>query len=178
MRQFLHFSLAMLLSLASANAYTLEQPQLPEQIEAAILLNEDGTPRCRIGSAAELDASLDSLRECDERDELYARTIFDTEEISLGIAAPLPLKISAVLFNIGTMGLSGCLVGSFFDLPEKKGLQFWIPWLGGMVVGLVPTSLIVRNILVPGFTTTIMFDFLTGGLAAGTYHLASHCGSI
>ena len=77
MRQFLSLSLAMLLGLTSANAYTLGPPQFSEQIEAAVLLNEDGTHRCRIGEAPELE----DLRECDQND-------IHAEEISLGMAAP------------------------------------------------------------------------------------------
>ncbi len=118
MRQFLCFSLAMLLSLASANAYTLEQPQLPEQIEAAILLNEDGTPRCRIGSAAELDASLDSLRECDERDELYARTIFGDEDINFAMAVG-PEKIGEMVgVMIGTGIIATVFTCALFPLSN------------------------------------------------------------
>ena len=137
MRQFLHFSLAMLLSLASANAYTLEQPPLPEQIEAAILLNEDGTPRCRIGSAAELDASLDSLRECDERDELYARTLFDTEEISLGAAAPASFDagMKVILVSASVAIAASCTVvglNDWMDMDPPRTPLF--KFIGGVLI--------------------------------------------
>ena len=133
MRQFLCFSLAMLLSLASANAYTLEQPQLPEQIKAAILLNEDGTPRCRIGSAAELD----TLRECDERDELYARTIFDTEEISLGAAAPASFGtgMKVILVSASVAFAASCAVvglNDWMDMDPSRTSP--LKFIGGILI--------------------------------------------
>ena len=100
MRQLIAFSLASFLSFASANAYVL-----PEQVEAAILLGEDGTPRCRIGSAPELGAPLNSLRECDESDELYA--ILHSEEISYS-ATNLPTNHSI----IGKTLLTGLAIGT------------------------------------------------------------------
>ena len=103
MRQFLSLSLGLLLSLASANAYVSKQ--LPEQIEAAILLNEDGTPRCRIGSAPELD----TLRECDEDDELYARTILDAEDINLAMAVD-PGKMGEVAGRLLGSGIGATLI--------------------------------------------------------------------
>ena len=151
MRQFLHFSLAMLLSLASANAYTLEQPPLPEQIEAAILLNEDGTPRCRIGSAAELDASLDSLRECDERDELYARTIFDTEEISLGAAAPASFYtgMKVILVSASVAIATSCIVVGLNDrMDMNPSRTSFLKFLGGNLI--LATVGIVGGFVLPG----------------------------
>ena len=92
LRQFLSSSLAILLGFTSANAYVPHTPQLREsvlQAEIAILLNEDGTPRCRMGenpSEYFTTEEFDALRECDEDDKLYVRAGLETEEISLGMA--------------------------------------------------------------------------------------------
>ncbi len=159
MRQFLCFSLAMILSFTSTNAYTLEQPQLPEQIEAAILLNEDGTPRCRIGSAAELD----TLRECDERDELYARTIFDTEEISLGAAAPASFYtgMKVILVSASVAIATSCIVVGLNDwIDMNPSRTSFLKFLGGNLI--LATVGIVGGFVLPA---TIAIKIAAGSRA-------------
>ena len=146
LRQFLSLSLAMFLGLTSTNAYLPEQPQLPEQIEAAILLNEDGTPRCRVGQTPELE----DLRECDESDELY------TEEISLGMAAPSTFGtgVGIAIFATSIAFASACTATQFADLmdihPSKTSI---LKFLGGLfpltVIGIgagvfVPIAITAR----------------------------------
>ena len=89
-RQFLSLSLGLLLGLTSTNASMAELPQLPGQIETAILLNEDGTPHCRIGSAPELG----TLRECEKGDE---RATFGTEEIHMSGVHPVMWIMGSVM---------------------------------------------------------------------------------
>ena len=88
MRVLLSFLLANLMILTSATAYVPEHLQeTPVEVETAILLSEDGVPRCWIGKSPGEDLSdFDALEECDEDDELYTRTILGTEEIQLGMA--------------------------------------------------------------------------------------------
>ena len=93
-RQLISFFSAILLGLSSVSA------TIPEhlggkgtQVEGVVLLSEDGTPRCRVGKLPSEDLgigldNLDALEECDESDELYTRTILESEEINLGMAAP------------------------------------------------------------------------------------------
>ena len=94
-RQLISFLSAIFLVLTSVGAQT------GVQAESAILLREDGTPRCRIGknpseylTAEKLDkfyrqgldinsAGLDALRECDQGDELYAISVLESEEIHM-----------------------------------------------------------------------------------------------
>ena len=85
------------MGLTSVGAYVpehLEGQDIPVQepflqVESIVLLNEDGTPRCLIGQRpSEYLATLETLRECDQGDELHALTILGDEEISLGMAVP------------------------------------------------------------------------------------------
>ena len=161
---FLSFAFA--LSLASANTYALEPPQLPEQIEAAILLDEDGTPRCRIGQAPELE----DLRECNEDDELYARMALNTEEISLGMATPLVNQIRTIVVVLShiTLGfLTTCAISHSVDTDAaKKGSPWELVKLmsiltGGLLASAGSTVIIfgANNTLAP-----IMVAFLGGTL--------------
>ena len=101
LRQLISFLSIIFLGLASVSAYIPEHlggkdPRVQKsnlEMEGAILLREDGTPHCRIGKLPSEDLNigvdnLDALEECDEGDELYARTILESEEINLGMAAP------------------------------------------------------------------------------------------
>ena len=79
------------------------------QIVAAVLLNEDGSPRCKIvqeehdvfsserfddfvetnAQAEDALDELDALRECDSGDELYAEFVLNPQEISIaGVPSP------------------------------------------------------------------------------------------
>ena len=112
LRRLISCFLAFALGLPSANAYTLEQS--PEQIEAVVLLGEDGTLRCRIGQALELD----DLRECDESDAP------ESGEISLGTAVPPIGQLGkAVLFttmpSVAVGGLHGCLHSASKNITGK-----------------------------------------------------------
>ena len=80
LRKLISFSLAILLIFTSANAHLpkyLEGENV--QAESAVLLNRDGTPRCRIGSTPELG----TLRVCDKGDERAISTL-GIEEANLG----------------------------------------------------------------------------------------------
>ena len=101
LRQLISLLSIIFLGLASVNAYIPQhlggkgtQVQKSNlEMEGAILLREDGTPHCRIGKLLSEDLgigldNLDALEECDEGDELYARTILESEEKNLGMAAP------------------------------------------------------------------------------------------
>ena len=151
----------MVLGLTSAAAYVPEhlggegtpvQESAP-QVETAVLLGEDGTPRCFIGKhpseslvAENFDfTTLDALEECDQSDELYTRTVLGNEEISLGMAAPPAFikgaefaweagKVALPVFGIGL--LSSCLpvgIARWIDLDK------WSPFthaLGVLFVGV------------------------------------------
>ena len=119
-RQLISFFSATLLGLSSVSAYISEHLGGGVQVETAILLREDGTPRCWIGmnpseylTAEKLDQfyreglEIDTLRECDQGDELYAIAAHGSEEISHGVAMP-PLS-RAVLLNISAGFLGTCL---------------------------------------------------------------------
>ena len=117
MRQFIAFSLSLLLSLTSANAYVsqnLEGKKL--QVESIILLNEDGTPRCRMGEEVDHEAAT-NLRECDESDQLFAGV---GEEIRYGALSPSVIgKTLLVSAALGTA--TSCLmigVGKSFDSED------------------------------------------------------------
>ncbi len=96
------------------------------QVKTAILLDEKGEPRCRVGEFHREDAQIgptafDDLRECDERDELYARLALETEEISYGVVAP-PSSMAAKVLNTLIPGaaigvLSSCLVVILANAP-------------------------------------------------------------
>ena len=162
MRSFLAFSLTVLLGLASANAYVAEQPQLPEQIEAAILLNEDGTPRCRVGSAPELD----TLRECDEDDELYA------EEISLGAAVPSGKMIVVILAQAGIMGVSGCILRNWVEMAGQD-FTFWHA-LGGALVTYLPIA-IIRGKILAGLTVPGLLYPIFGLVSGVSFIVGTKC---
>ncbi len=151
-RQVISFSLATLLGLTSAGAYVPEHlggEGLPAQasalqVEAAILLDEGGTPRCRIGEwpsehltpkqlgefygeGSQLGpAALDQLRECDENDELYAQIALNPEEIQIA-GIPSPTKGMLVLF-LGA-GVINFAYYCFVDDPNT------INSLAGMLLG-------------------------------------------
>ena len=102
-RRLISCFLAFALGLASADTCGAEQS--PVEAPAAILLGEDGTPRCRIGQASELDA----LRECDEGD------ILEGEQIGLGMAAPPMGAIAKTLLASAVIGgATGCVLGHVF----------------------------------------------------------------
>ncbi len=85
------------------------------QVQTAILLDEGGVPRCRVSEFSRGDAEIgptvfDDLRECDERDELYARLALETEEISYGVVFSPMGKALLAGFVVG--GVAGCLMRS------------------------------------------------------------------
>ena len=107
LRSFLSLSFAFVLSLTSANAYTLEQS--PVEIEAAVLLNDDGTPRCWVGQAPELD----DLRECDESD------VPEGGEINLGaVALPSGAMTKAWLASAAVGSIAGCALGTLTNIAS------------------------------------------------------------
>ena len=172
------------------------------QVESAILLSEDGTPRCRIGknpseylSAEKLDefrqsgleigaGDLDALQECDESDELYARMILGTEEISLGMAAPPGFikgaefvweagRVAAPVLAIGFF--TGCLPVKMDDLfsvdmsvVSAKGygivLMGLVIWAGGIAGSAAIISKIVSDSAIMGWALGISGAF---GASAG-----------
>ena len=116
LRQLISSSLAILLGLTSANAYVaehLQQGEAAHQIDAVIVLDENGKPRCKIISngfllserfhefvernpeAEEVLDKLNALEKCDDGDELYAEFEPGPQEISMA-GAPSPGKALAV----------------------------------------------------------------------------------
>ena len=103
-------------SLAQTNA---------SQIVAAILLNEDGSPRCKIvqeehdvfsserfddfvgtnPQAEDALDELDTLRECDDGDELYAEVVLNPQDIQM-TGMPSPRYLTPTLLSI--FGLASC----------------------------------------------------------------------
>ncbi len=74
------------------------------QVQSAVLLNEDGTPRCRIGDLSEpFIADLDALRECDQSDELHTLAALGGEEISYGTAVPPAVKVLFISAGVGAV---------------------------------------------------------------------------
>ncbi len=167
MRPFLCFFLTVFFTLASTYAYNSEQS--PLQVDAAILLGEDGTPRCRIGSAPELD----SLRECDETDELYARMILGTEEISLGMAAPTTPASTAgtvMLLSPAIGGLFGCAFGAVTNRPLlKKGaeISMWTSLASMLTFGASTGTLSLTTLFLSRFSGILL------GLSGGSLASAS-----
>ena len=131
LRKFISLFLTGLMLFSSANAHVPEQlggEGLLQMEATAILLDEKGLPRCIIGGPSEYLTSeklgefygadskigpvvFDSLEECDENDELYARIILGAEEINYAMAVlPEPsIGLRALLagFSLGTIG--GCI---------------------------------------------------------------------
>ena len=170
MRQLISFFLATVLGLTSAHAYLPNAEQTEStQIQAAILLNEDGTPRCRIGAAPELE----DLRECDEGDELYARMILGNEEINLGAALPPGKAIAAVLVNLGIYSMSGCLVSNWLDRTNKD-FKFWATLVGGLAITSIP-AVAIQNRILAGLATTNWFEIPLGVASGGIFVFGTHC---
>ena len=130
MQKFLSFLLTNLIVFTSANAYVpghLQETLAEIEVETAILLGADGTFRCWIGKRPEERLTdFDTLEECDENDELYARMVLGVEEIQMG-GVPIPFGskvgtlatgvnkmirsrpvISGTFLNFLTMGFGGC----------------------------------------------------------------------
>ena len=131
LRQLFSFSSAILLGLSSVGVQA-QKPAL--QMESAILLREDGTPRCRIGAnpseyltaeklgefyrqAPGIDSvGLDALRECDKGDELYAISVLGSEDVHMaGVPSLVKWTMTA---------LTGLLAFSIYknystDLPSE-----------------------------------------------------------
>ena len=127
MRVLLSFLLANLIILTSSGAYVPEHLQETlAEVETVILLGEDGVPRCWIGEGpGEQLADFDALEECDQSD-LYARKIFGTEEIQLGIV-PIP-------FSGGKLGtLASGVTKMIRSRPVVSGtlLNFLVTGFGG-----------------------------------------------
>ena len=140
LRRCVPFFLAVLTGLTSISAYFpkhLGEDGVPAQesflhAQTAILVDESGEPRCWMGKHPnELyqteTADFDTLKECDESDELYARLIHETEEISYG-SVPLPTSL------VGKISLSwvanlflGVVGGCISDKTENLGkkLSLW-----------------------------------------------------
>ena len=139
-RQLVSFFLAILLGLSSVDAYIpkhlggegTQEQKSALQVEIAILLREDGTPRCRIGknpseylTAEKLDefyrqgldidsAGLDTLRECDKGDEIYAISVLGSEKISLGMTAPpVVIETLSLAWTTGKVALPVLGIGFF-----------------------------------------------------------------
>ena len=130
-RQLISFFSAILLGLSSLSA---REQKSTLQAESAILLREDGTPRCRIGAnpseyltAEKLGgfykqgpginfAGLDALRECDKGDELYAISVLGSEDVHMaGVPSLVKWTMTA---------LTGLLAFSIYknystDLPSE-----------------------------------------------------------
>ena len=134
------------------------------QVQSAVLLEEDGTPRCLIGAdpgkyltAEQLEDfyatnssinpdTFDSLRECDEGDELNSiARLLGNEDISFGIKA---LFISA---SIGAaVGCSSVGLGDFLNINKNSSTA---------VVAIFSLSLAASTVTVlafPAFTAAKM----------------------
>ena len=170
MRQFIAFSLSLLLSLTSANAYVSQNLEGEElQVKSVILLNEDGTPRCRMGEEVDHYAAT-NLRECDESDQLFAGV---GEEIRYGALSPSVIgKTLLVGTALGT-ATSCLMIGAIksFDLEgaiHSIGASTLLVLIsvGGVVGLLTATSYIGGTAVTPVFTA--FSSFLFGG-ASGTF---------
>ena len=178
LRQLISFFSAILMSLASANA-TVPSPLGKKdmaqdsalQVETAILLDEDGTPRCRMGkNPGESLAALETLRECNESDELYTRLILESEEISLGTVAPPSGPVGKVMlvtitssFALG--GIAGCLL--------KENSHKWFTVVAGMVLaGAMPT---IFSSYFLGKGATLFLFGTTMGFGGANISLATVC---
>ncbi len=168
MRQFIAFSLSLLLSLTSANAYVsqnLEGKKL--QVESIILLNEDGTPRCRMGEEVDHEAAT-NLRECDESDELFAGV---GEEIRYGALSPSVIgKTLLVSAAIGTA--TSCLTIEMMKSFDWKndihifgaGIFLALIPLAGFAGMIAATDYVAgAYIVAPVFTPIGSFLFGAGG---------------
>ena len=77
----------------------------------AVLLNEDGSPRCKIvqddfvetnPQAKAVLNQLDTLEECDNGDELYAEAILNSQDISMS-GVPSPKQGAAIIASAFTL---------------------------------------------------------------------------
>ncbi len=103
-----------------------------------ILLNEDGTPRCKVGGPygrhlpperfadffANADGFPEELRKCGEEDVLYAHMVLSPEEIRW--AALLSESQAAILIGgavlMGVNAVGSCLIGFNYKLPDAKAM--------------------------------------------------------
>ena len=137
------------LSLGMANAYVAPSQANGEesssQIAAVILLNEDGRPRCQIRNSEYLSSErfedfvlndpeteqaideLNSLRTCDDGDELYARFVLDPQEISIA-GVPQGGMTNGALIVLVTAANAFISCGiSFVDGQEQGARMALIP---------------------------------------------------
>ena len=170
LRQLIAFFLATLMAFTSANAYVAEhlrEESTPAQesllqMQSAVLLNENGTPRCFIGQwpneyfnaekLGELNSHIDlntfnDLGECDENDEFYARSILTAEEISYGVVMPpVPDTGRAIIAGVTLGGMGGCLFralnplwdsfgGIVISIPLMMAAFFGAPFVVGSFLG-------------------------------------------
>ena len=181
------------MGLTSVNAYVAESlrgkgaptQEFLLQMQSIVLLNENGTPRCLIGQRPNQDFiakqweefyaanprinanTFNGLRECDENDEFYARSILDTEEISYGaVIPPVPFFAKAMLIGFAVGGVGGCFLRALEPLWKHSGergvvslakLLIAVPLLlPGLVAGpLVTYSLLGAEIGAAGFLVSL-----------------------
>ena len=111
------------------------------QVQSAVLLNEDGTPRCRIGDLGEpFIADLDALRECDKNDELHTLAALGDEEISYGTAVPPAVKVLFISAGVGAA--IGCLGSSWAVImsigkEEESNFSMGVFAISSVVAGAI-----------------------------------------
>ena len=178
-RQLISFLSAIFLGLSSAG---VQAQKSTLQMESAILLREDGTPRCRIGknpseylTAEKLDdsAGLDALRECDRGDELYAISVFGSEEISLGVVVPPVAKVWLISTAIG--GTTGCALTVFNKWLSSKDVgdattlgQALITFAGGFG-GTVISPMLLSAAIIPENMGGVIIGGVAGGLVLSIF---------
>ncbi len=138
----------------------------------AILLDKNGNPRCKIeGRDGPLDKfkselaipNFDTLRTCNERDEIYAKIALGAEEIQIaGIISSYPMK---TIF-LTTLALAGI---DFAYICQSVNTNFSTPRYYGtatiLIVGeftlykLIIDSAIERTLFPPGSSGPIVFPF-------------------
>ncbi len=91
-----------LVGLSYANAYAMA---------TAVLFNQDGTPRCQIkGDGDGYSPEVATLRECEERDEIYAEIVDPDTEIQMAGAVGF-FRGTLSLVAIGAYSLAMCGLG-------------------------------------------------------------------
>ena len=184
-RQLTSFLSATLLGLSSAGAYIPEhlggegtQTQKSAlQVESAILLREDGTPRCWIGEnpsgyltdekldefyrqGLDIDsAGLNALRECDKSDELYAISTLGSEEISYGAVTPSNVKMLLSVAAIGVAG--GCLITGIANSADQSNKKY-IKAVAPMAIGLIGVVTVLGSVASAFFLASSDLAFLAG----------------
>ena len=123
------------------------------QAVAAVLLNEDGSLRCKIVQEEYADGAsdeLDALRECDSGDELYAEVVLNSQDVQIS-GIPSPRYLIAILTALGS-----CQSGFTFskmNMNYYSSLMLVAPTVASLMS--IIEEMTIMPIMKKGFKTLI-----------------------